>query len=115
MTSGGSRAFQISVLVVGGFFIGFSAANIAYYNRIRNGEASNITQDEGLTMMVINVVLLLIAIALFFWAIYVISFSSSARKKIVEYVSAPSNGFITLDEFDPVTGSIRPANQPIRV
>lgn len=126
-----SRIFLITTVVVAGFFAGFSAANIAYYNKIRNGQAASISSDEALTMLIINVILLIIAIVIFLWGIFVAVFSASAREKLttyvtaapaqayeyikaapgqaVEYLKAPATGFVTLDSFNPVTGGVTPA------
>lgn len=77
--STGDRWFKIFTLIGTGFGAGFSIANAIYYNRIRTGTCNAVTRGEATTLMWINIVMAVFFIILFFWALYMLLFSSSIR------------------------------------
>ena len=70
-----TRWFKIVIVVVTGFVIGISIANIVYYNRIRSGTCNAVTQNEANAMFWINIVILVVASLIFLWALWRLLFT----------------------------------------
>jgi hypothetical protein len=90
-----ARWFKIVVFVVSGFFVGFSLANIIYFNRIRrNNGVPGITRGEATSMLWINAILFAISLIIFIWAIFRLVAGREYRQRIVQYFNEPGEGFI---------------------
>lgn len=94
-----SRWFKIVVFVVSGFFVGFSLANIIYFNRIRrNGGGGGVTQGEATSMLWINGILFAIALIIFLWSIYRLIAGQEYRQRVVQYFQEPGTGLVVAPE-----------------
>lgn len=90
-----SRWFKIVVFVVSGFFVGFSIANMIYFNRIRKaGGGGGVTQGEATAMLWVNGILLAIAVIIFLWSIYRLIVGPPQRQQVVRYLQEPGTGFV---------------------
>lgn len=90
-----ARWFKIVVFVVSGFFVGFSLANIIYFNRIRrNNGVPGITRGEATSMLWINAILFAISLIVFIWSIFRLIAGREYRQRVVQYFQEPSEGFI---------------------
>ena len=90
-----SRGFTIVVFVVSGFFVGFSLANIIYFNRIRsNGGAPGVTRGEATAMLWVNAILFGIALIIWIWSIYRWVTTREYRQRIKDYLKEPPEGYI---------------------
>ena len=90
-----ARWFKIVVFVVSGFFVGFSLANIIYFNRIRrNNGAPGITRGEATAMLWINAILFGIALIIFIWSIYRLVAGQEYRRRVTEYFQESPEGVI---------------------
>jgi len=94
-----TRWFKIVVFVVSGFFVGFSLANIIYFNRIRlNNGAPGITRGEATSMLWINALLFAISMIIFIWSIYHLITTRQYRQRVTEYLQEQHEGFIGVQE-----------------
>ena len=90
-----ARWFKIVVFIVSGFFVGFSLANIIYFNRIRrNGGAPGITVGEATAMLWINAILFGIALIIFIWSIYRLVAGQEYRRRVSEYLQESPKGVV---------------------
>ncbi len=97
-----ARWFKIVVFVVSGFFVGFSLANIIYFNRIRrNNGAPGITRGEATAMLWINAILFGISLIIFIWSIYRLVAGEEYRRRVTEYFQESPEGVIEA----PTTGA----------
>ena len=115
--SSGDRWFKITVVISSGFFAGFSIANAIYYNRIRTGACSAITQGEATTLLWINIILAVLAIIIFFWALWLLIFTAEVRTSIsnqaVQY-AAGNQGYVSQPPpQQPVYQQSYPAPAPV--
>lgn len=76
-----TRWFKILVLIASGLVAGVSLANIIYYNRIRTGSCTAVSVNEATGLLVVNVIIFIIAILLFLWALWRLLFSREFRVK----------------------------------
>lgn len=91
-----SRWFKISVFVISGFFVGFSLANIIYFNRLRRaGGGGGVTRSEATSMLWINGILFAIALVIFIWSIYRLVAGVEYRQRVTQYLNEPGTGFVT--------------------
>lgn len=90
--SSGDRWFKITVVISSGFFAGFSIANAIYYNRIRTGACSAVTQGEAATLLWINIILAILAIIIFFWALWLLIFTAEVRTDLNNQVTRYAAG-----------------------
>jgi uncharacterized BrkB/YihY/UPF0761 family membrane protein len=81
-----TRIFRIFAVIVAIIFVGFSIANVAYFNQIKNGECTTISQGAATSMYIVNIILLIVAIFLFIWALYRLIFGKVTRNKANQYV-----------------------------
>jgi len=106
----GERWFKIITAVGSGFVAGISIANAIYYNNIRTGSCNAVSQGEATTMLWINIVIAVLAIIIFFWALYLIFFSSEVRTDLntqsVQYINGQTNGLISGSNPNPVINPI---------
>ena len=105
------RWFKITVFIVSGFFAAFSIANLIYYDRIKkNGGCGSVTQGEATAMFWINLILAIVTLIVFLWALWRIIFSREYRQHMVDqgmtYVSGEGTGL-----FNPLEGP--PAFDPL--
>jgi len=102
----GERWFKILTAVGAGFVAGISIANAIYYNNIRTGSCNAVSQGEATTMLWINIIIAVFAIIIFFWALYLIFFSSEVRTNLntqsVQYINGQTNGIISGPTTSPV-------------
>lgn len=92
-----ARWFKIAVLIVSGFFVGFSIANIVYFNKIRRvGGAAGISKGEATAMVWINALLLAISIVIFLWSIYRLVAGRDYHQALVQYFKDPGTGLINV-------------------
>lgn len=77
--STGEKWFKIVTAVSAGFFAGFSVANAIYYNNIRTRSCNAVSKGEATTMLWVNIILAILSIIIFFWALYLLIFSSEIR------------------------------------
>ena len=98
-----SRWFKIATFIISGFFIGFSIANLVYYDRLRKGNCDTISTGEATSMLWLNVILLIIAVLMFFWALWKLIFSQEKRKSIA---TATRNYFASTDPLYRNTSSL---------
>jgi hypothetical protein len=91
--------FKLVVLIVSGFFVGFSLANIIYFNRIRrNNGCPGVTRGEATAMLWVNAILFAIALIIFIWSIFRIVATRTYRQRVVQYFREPNEGFIDARE-----------------
>ena len=94
-----ARWFKIVVFVISGFFVGFSIANIVYFNRIRrNNGAPGITRGEATAMLWINAILFGVSLIIFIWSIYRLVAGVEYRRRVTQYLQEPNEGFIEAPE-----------------
>ena len=97
-----SRWFKIVVFVISGFFVGFSLANIIYFNRIRrNGGGDRVTRGEATSMLWVNAILFAIALIVFIWSIFRLVAGREYRQRVGQYFQEPGTGFVEA----PATGA----------
>lgn len=90
-----ARWFKIVVFVVSGFFVGFSLANIIYFNRIRrNNGAPGVTRGEATAMLWINAILFGISLIIFIWSIYRLVAGQEYRRRVTEYFQESPEGIV---------------------
>lgn len=87
-----SRWYKIIVFIVSAIFVGFSIANIVYYNRIRTGTCAAVTSGEATTLMWLNIALLVIAGLIFLWSLWRLIFSHNTRAQVQQYFTSPERG-----------------------
>lgn len=101
-----ARWFKIVVFVVSGFFVGFSLANIVYFNRIRrNNGVPGITRGEATSMLWINAILFAISLIVFIWSIFRLVAGREYRQQLTTYFQEPGEGFIGTSETAPAPRS----------
>ena len=61
----------------------FSIADVVYFKRISSGSCTSISQSAALSMYWVNILLLIVAIILFLWALYRLIFGRETREKIL--------------------------------
>lgn len=79
--------FRIIVFIISTFFVGFSIANIVYYNRLRRDNCIAITSGEATVMFWLNLILLVFGALVWFWAIIKLLFNKSKRTKYYNNIS----------------------------
>lgn len=91
-----TKWFKIIVAIATLFFIGFTGANIYYYNKIRSNPSacSAVTKGEATSMLWINIILLIIAIIIFFWAFVTLFTSRELRQQVAGYFKEEPKGFL---------------------
>lgn len=93
-----SRWFKILVFVFSGFFVGFSIANIIYYERLRRSNNNVLTKTESTSMLWINIILLVIAVFIFLWSIWRLIFTKTKRQeykqKAINYINDTNSGVV---------------------
>jgi hypothetical protein len=99
-----ARWFKVVVLVVTAIIIVVCAFNVSTYNKLRNG--TNISglmdSNEALALMISNLIILILAIIIFIWAVFRLFFNREFRSTIgthtVNFVTTEEGGFNPLDE-----------------
>ena len=111
-----SRWFKLVVVTASGVIVGVSAANIAYFNRIRTGTCSAVSSTEATTMMWFNVGILIASAIIFLWGVYTLLFSKSSREilynELTSYATSPSQGLLSVNTssaYQPATAVQQPA------
>lgn len=102
-----SRWFKIVLLIGSGIAAGVALANVIYYSKIRKNPV-NISANQATTMLVVNILVFIVSLVLFIWAIWAIVVSRERREELfikaktaatgastqaVKYLQAPG-GFI---------------------
>jgi hypothetical protein len=77
---GPTHWFVIVAFISSGFFAGLFIANCVYYNRIRTG--GNVSSGEAKAMLWINIILAIVALIIFVWAVIKISTTGEQREKV---------------------------------
>jgi hypothetical protein len=89
-----TRWFVIAVIITVLFIIGFSSANIYYFNRIKSGKT--ISKSDLNSSVTFNVILLVLSLMILVWAIWKSVFSQKYRSdsinKVRNYVKKPFDG-----------------------
>ena len=84
--------FRVLVAIISGFFAGVSIANVIYYQRIYNaGGGGGISKGEAYSMMAISVLILVLALVIFIWALFRL-FSRETREEFVAAAKSESAG-----------------------
>jgi len=116
-----TRWFKIVTMIIAGFFVGFSIANVIYFNRIRTESCMAVTRGEATTMLWVNIALLVIATILFLWSLVRLIFSRDSRQEMVrragQYAVGTESGMtIASPKVDPegqrYVRAAEPATQP---
>jgi hypothetical protein len=105
-----SRWFQALTLIGTGLVIGVTVADVYFFHRIRSG--NTVSNSEANTMMILNIIILVLAIIIFIWALYRIIFTAQAKNYIANtvttnvqavggWLTAPPQGVINLGANSP--------------
>ena len=78
----GTQWFVIAMLIVSLIFIGFSAANIYYFNRIKSG--GSISHSDLNSSVIFNSILLAMALAVLIWTVWRLAFSKQFRAQAID-------------------------------
>lgn len=84
--------FKIIVLIVSAVFVGFSIANIVYFNRIRKGNCEEVSEGEATTLLWLNIVMVIIAGIIFIWSLWRLIFSRETRQRVQTTLTSPDVG-----------------------
>jgi hypothetical protein len=96
MVSSHSRLYNGGIMVLSGFFCGFSIANASYYSKImKDTTTPPISTGIAKTMMVINIIIAIVTGILFIWFLYRTAFSVDARYQVTQNLSS---------KYDQLTG-----------
>ena len=92
-----SRGFAIAVFIITAILVGLLLADIIYFNQIRSGK--QITQSEASSMLIFSIVLFVIVLGLWIWALVSIFFSSSTRSTATSAVVTKTTNFLTATDY----------------
>ena len=119
-TQTGETLWFKGMVVVGSAVIaGFAAAAIYYFDKIRkNGGCGSVTQSEATSMYYVAVIILIIALIIFIWALVKLLFSKDYLTKVQTTLNTPGTGLFTVGpngSFIPVlnTGTAAVAPQVV--
>lgn len=119
-----SRWFKIIVLIISGFFVGFSVANIVYYAKIRNCTSNSnsncsVSRGEATSMIIVNSILLIISFILFIWSIITLIVHPQARQqyqqRVVQYLQNPPTGLVSPSTTISTTTTTTPSTATLPV
>jgi hypothetical protein len=121
MVSSHSRLYNGGIMVLSGFFCGFSVANAVYYSKImKDTTTPPISAGTAKTMMVINIIIAIITGILFLWFVYRTVFSVDTRYQVSQNLSTKYdqlagqtsgylNGVGGVNSFTSVYGQVPPS------
>lgn len=112
--------FKIIVFISAGFFAGLFLANIIYYNRLRSGQT--LSHGEAVSMLWLNIILFILAIILFIWALIRLilrqdvrqTWSDQAYQYGAKYMQSTNGGF-TFSQVPPSQVVLTPQTQAVAV
>jgi hypothetical protein len=82
--------FKILSLLIALVFIGFTLANVIYFNRLRSGLCTAVTRGQANSMFWVNIILLIIASILFAWTLIRLIITLETREKITKTLVSPN-------------------------
>ena len=83
--------YRILALVTTGLIIGYSIANIVYYNRLRSSVSSAVSRGEATSMFVFSIIILLLATIIFIITLVRIFLGSKERSHLIGKATALAN------------------------
>ena len=75
--------FRVSSLIGTGFFTGFFIANAVFFGRIISGTCNAVSRSEANGLMWINIILAIVAGAIFIWSFIRLFFHPTTRQELV--------------------------------
>lgn len=109
--------YRILALITTGLIVGYSIANIVYYNRIRSSASAAVSRGEATSMFIFSIIILLLSTVIFLITLMRIFLGSRERAHLMGKATAlagKTGGVVT---FAPpgstvVTGPVR-MGQPL--
>lgn len=87
-----SRLYNGSIMLISGFFCGFSIANATYYSAVmKDTTTPPLTVTTSKTMMIINIILSIIMGIVFIWFFYRLVFSADMRHQFGNDIASEYN------------------------
>ena len=84
-----SRLYNGSIVLISGFFCGFSIANATYYSAVmKDTTTPPLTVTTSKTMMVINIILSIVMGIVFIWFFYRLVFNAETRYQVGNTIAA---------------------------
>jgi len=118
-----SKVFNGTVMVISGFFTGFSIVNAIYYSKLMNNNSPNppISNMTAKILMIFNIILVILAAGIFVWSLYRLSFNRGGKENIpvviqpknISQIPVPVSNTITSSPDKPGDDYLKAASQQI--